>query len=85
VIVILAGDALLDDPVRTVHVNAFAIARAPVTSGEFEEFAGATSHTASTWRKGPLSHPVEGLSWADAVAYFRWLSVSSREDLPPAG
>ena len=75
--VIPAGDALLDDPVRTVHVNVFAIARAPVTNAEFEEFVGAASHTASTWRKGPASHPAEGLSWADAVAYCRWLSVST--------
>jgi len=76
-VVIPAGDALLDDPVRTVHVNVFAIARAPVTNAEFEEFVGAASHTASTWRKGPASHPAEGLSWADAVAYCRWLSVST--------
>lgn len=75
--VIPAGDALLDDPVRTVHVNVFAIARAPVTNSEFEEFVGAASHTASRWRQGPGSHPAEGLSWADAVAYCRWLSVST--------
>ena len=37
-VVIPAGDALLDDPVRTVHVNVFAIARTPVTNAEFEEF-----------------------------------------------
>jgi len=72
-----AGEALLDDPVRTVHVNVFAIARTPVTNSEFEEFVGAASHTASTWRQGPGSHPAEGLSWADAVAYCRWLSVST--------
>ena len=75
--VIPAGDALLNDPVRTVHVNVFAIARAPVTNAEFEEFVGAASHTVSKWRNGPGSHPAEGLSWADAVAYCRWLSVST--------
>lgn len=75
--VIPAGDALLDDPVRTVHVNVFAIARAPVTNSEFEEFVVAASHTAKQWRKGPGSHPAEGLSWADAVGYCRWLSVST--------
>jgi formylglycine-generating enzyme required for sulfatase activity len=77
VVVIPAGDALLDDPLRTVHVNVFAIARAPVTNAEFEEFVNATSHTVSRWRTGPASHPAEGLSWADAVAYCRWLSVST--------
>ena len=75
--VVPAGDALLDDPVRTVHVNVFAIARAPVTNAEFEEFANATSHSGGKWRKGAAAHPAEGLSWADAVAYCRWLSVSS--------
>ncbi len=75
--VIPAGDALLDDPVRTVHVNVFAIARAPVTNSEFEEFAVAASHIAKAWRKGPGPHPAEGLSWADAVGYCRWLSVST--------
>jgi formylglycine-generating enzyme required for sulfatase activity len=77
VVVIPAGDALLDDPVRTVHVNVFAIARGPVTNAEFEEFASATSHAGSKWRKGAATHPAEGLSWADAVAYCRWLSVAS--------
>ena len=76
-VVIAAGDALLDDPVRTVHVNVFAIARAPVTNAEFAEFADATSHATSKWRNGPASHPAEGLSWADAVAYCRWLSLST--------
>ena len=75
--VVPAGDALLDDPVRTVHVNVFAIARKPVTNAEFEEFASATSHAGSKWRQGAPTHPAEGLSWADAVAYCRWLSVAS--------
>ena len=75
--VIPAGDALLDDPLRTVHVNVFAIARTPVTNAEFEEFANATSHAGSKWRNGAATHPAEGLSWADAVAYCRWLSVAS--------
>ncbi len=71
-----AGDALLDDPVRTIHVNVFAIARRPVTNAEFAEFAAATGHTRTRWPRGPETHPAEGLSWADAVGYCRWLSVS---------
>ncbi len=74
--VIPASDALLDDPPRTVHVNVFAIARLPVTNGEFAEFS-ATGHAATGWRRGPVDHPAEGLSWADAVAYCRWLSVAT--------
>ena len=72
-----AGDSLLDDPPRTVHVNVFAIARRPLTNAEFAEFVGATSHKASAWREGPPNHPAEGLAWADAVSYCRWLSVGT--------
>jgi formylglycine-generating enzyme required for sulfatase activity len=77
VVVIPAGDALLDDPPRTIHVNVFAIARRPLTNAEFAEFVGATSHKASAWRERPSNHPAEGLAWADAVAYCRWLSVGT--------
>jgi formylglycine-generating enzyme required for sulfatase activity len=77
VVVIPAGDALLDDPPRTIHVNVFAVARLLVTNAEFSEFATATSHAAAKWTKGPPSHPAEGLAWADAVAYCRWLSIAS--------
>jgi formylglycine-generating enzyme required for sulfatase activity len=77
VVVIPAGDALLDDPQRTIHVNVFAIARRPLTNAEFAEFVGATSHKVPAWREGPANHPAEGLAWADAVAYCRWLSVAT--------
>src|SRR3954454_13724627 len=77
VVVIPAGDALLDDPPRTVHVNVFAIARAPLTNAEFAEFVAASGHRAARWRTGPEGHPAEGLEWADAVAYCRWLSLAT--------
>lgn len=78
VVVIPAGDALLEDPPRTLHVNVFAIARRPVTNAEFREFAHATAHRASAWSvDGDADHPAEGLSWADAVAYCRWVSLST--------
>ena len=77
VVVIPAGDALQGDPPRTLHVNVFAIARRPVTNAEFAEFVAATSHNAARWPKGDATHPAEGLAWADAVAYCRWLSIST--------
>ncbi len=77
VVVVPAGDALLDDPPRTIHVNVYAIARQPLTNAELTEFLNATSYTASHWTKGPPSHPAEGLSWADAVSYCRWLSLAT--------
>ncbi len=76
-VVIPAGDALLDDPPRTIHVNVFAIARLPLTNAEFAEFADAASYAAPQWTKGPPSHPAELLAWADAVAYCRWLSIAT--------
>lgn len=79
VVVIPAGDALLDDPPRTIHVNIFAIALRPVSNGEYAAFVAAAAHAAPrAWRRtGREAHPVEGASWADAVAYCRWLSVST--------
>jgi formylglycine-generating enzyme required for sulfatase activity len=77
VVVIAAGDALLEDPPRTLHVNVFAIAKQPVTNAEFAEFVVASSYRAERWTNGDADHPAEGLSWPDAVAYCRWLSIAS--------
>ena len=77
VVVIPAGDALLDDPPHTIHVNVFAIARLPVTNAEFATFARETSHRSGAWQNGLVDHPAEGVSWADAVAYCRWLSLAT--------
>ena len=63
------GDALLGDPPRTEHVNVFAIARAPVTNEEFARFRG--EHAPCDAR------PARGLTWADAVAYCRWLTTGT--------
>ncbi|MBU6424630.1 MAG: SUMF1/EgtB/PvdO family nonheme iron enzyme, partial [Chloroflexi bacterium] len=68
-VVVPAGDALLGDPQRTEHVNVFAIARRPVTNEEFSRFR--PDHA-------PRDRAaVRGLSWADAVAYCRWLSIET--------
>lgn len=75
--VVPAGDALLGDPPSTVHVNVFAIAKRPVTNGEFGEFVAAASHAATRWSKGPAGEFATGISWADAVAYCRWLSIAT--------
>ncbi len=77
VVVIAAGDALLDDPPRTFHVNVFAVARRLVTNTEFAAFVQETSHRPTAWKNGLVDHPAEGVSWADAVAYCRWLSLAT--------
>ena len=75
--IIPAGDALLDDPPRTIHVNVFAIARPPVTNREYKVFVEDSKYERGTWTGGPDDHPAEGISWADAVAYCRWLSIAT--------
>ena len=77
VVVVPPGDALLEDPPRTVHVNVFAIAKRLVTNNEFADFASASGHAASHWIHGAADQPAEGISWADAVGYRRWLSVAT--------
>src|SRR2546428_8870710 len=84
VVIVPAGDALLGDPPRTEHVNVFAIARRPVTVGEYAMFVDETHHTPpggapAEWQ-GKLRAPdqaLDGVSWADAVAYCRWLTVGT--------
>ena len=80
VIVVPAGDALLGDPPRTEHVNIFAIARRPVTVGEYAMFVGETHQThPGEWEQQQRAsdRSVQGVSWADAVAYCRWLTVGT--------
>jgi hypothetical protein len=80
VVVVPAGDALLGDPPRTEHVNVFAIARRPVTVGEYAMFLYETRHApAAEWeqkRRDP-DRVLDAVSWADAVAYCRWLTVGT--------
>ncbi len=58
-------------------MNVFAIARRPVTNEEFAAFVDDAKYRPASWPKGLLDHPAEGMSWADAVAYCRWLSVAT--------
>ena len=91
VVVVPAGDALLGDPPRTEHVNVFAIARRPVSVREYAMFVDETHHAppgggapdgagaAAEWERKQLmaNTPVDGVSWADAVGYCRWLTVGT--------
>ena len=91
VVIVPAGDALLGDPPRTEHVNVFAIARRPVSVGQYAMFVDETHHAPpgggapdgagapAEWERKQLmaDTPVDGVSWADAVAYCRWLTVGT--------
>ena len=91
VVIVPAGDALLGDPPRTEHVNIFAIARRPVTFAEYAMFVAETRHppqgggapdgvgAPAEWQQKQHAPDlaVDGVSWADAVAYCRWLTVGT--------
>ena len=67
-------------PQHEVHVDAFEIARFPVTNQEYFEFTSATGHRApASWPQGAPppgrgNHPVIRIEHEDAVAYTTWLS-----------
>jgi formylglycine-generating enzyme required for sulfatase activity len=63
-VVIAASDALLDDPLRTIHVNIFGIARAPVSNRDYAAFVASTAHPAPRRLDADArgAHPVEGVS-----------------------
>jgi formylglycine-generating enzyme required for sulfatase activity len=78
VVVVPPGDALLGDPPRTEHVNIFAIARRPVTVGEYAMFVENTRQSPpGEGAPDGTDRAVEGVSWADAVGYCRWLTVGT--------
>lgn len=70
-----AGD---EQPMRTVHVRAFALAVHAVTNAEYRRFLAATGHRAPEWIDAPgfaaPRQPVVGVSWFDAFAYCAWLA-----------
>ena len=80
VVIVAAGDALLGDPPRTQHVNVFAIARHPVSVGDYGVFIDSSGHAPpANWevQRRRSADPVEGISWADAVGYCRALTIET--------
>ena len=90
-VTIPAGDFLMgsetgadnEKPVHRVWVDAFAIARYPVTRRDYAAFLDATGHPPTKFwgdRRFQLpNQPVVGPSWFDAVAYCEWLSGQIRK------
>jgi formylglycine-generating enzyme required for sulfatase activity len=65
-------------PARLVWVDAFAVARLPVTNVEYAVFLAATGHEPPRFwddiRFNAPEQPVVAVSWHDAVAYCDWFS-----------
>jgi formylglycine-generating enzyme required for sulfatase activity len=65
-------------PAHRVRVDAFAVARTPVTNAEYAVFLSATGHVPPRFWEDPgfnrPEQPVVAASWHDAVAYCEWLT-----------
>ena len=65
-------------PSREVRIESFEMSRYEVTFEEFDRFSAATGRTPphdGGWGRG--RRPVINVSWHDAVAYTRWLSLNT--------
>ena len=66
-------------PIHRVWVDAFEMARYPVTRAEYATFLAATAHPEPREWHRPIfagaSLPVVGVSWHDAVVYCAWRST----------
>ena len=68
-------------PVHRVWVDAFHLARCPVTNREYGRFVEATGHRPPrAWEEERFCHPeqpVVSVNWFDAVAYCAWLTETT--------
>jgi iron(II)-dependent oxidoreductase len=66
-------------PVHRVWLDRFGLAKFPVTNAEYKLFLDASSSLPPTFWSEPMfadpRKPVVGVTWDQAVAYCRWLSV----------
>src|SRR5262245_40875034 len=69
-------------PRHRVWLDAFAMARAPVTNREYARFLESSAASPPPWwndpRFGDPEQPVVGVNWFEAVAYCDWLSQDAR-------
>jgi formylglycine-generating enzyme required for sulfatase activity len=69
-----------EKPEHKVYLEAFRIAKYPVTNGQYAQFVQAMAHRPPAHWQGKtpprerFNHPVVRVSWHDAMAYCNWLS-----------
>jgi formylglycine-generating enzyme required for sulfatase activity len=69
-----------EKPVHRLFLEAFRIARVPITNAQYQFFVAATGHRPPKhWEdgrppRGLESHPVVAVTWHDALVYCRWLA-----------
>jgi formylglycine-generating enzyme len=77
-----------EGPRHRVRLDAFAIARGPVTNAEFARFLAATGAPPPPWWTDPRfsapEQPVVGVNWFEAVRFCEWLTADTghRHRLP---
>ncbi len=79
-ILIPAGEFVMGEgsDAHSVYLDAFYIARYPVTNAEYKKFVDTTEYSPpSHWSsrkipQGKENHPVVNVSWHDVVAYCKW-------------
>jgi len=78
---VMGQDGINDAPPHKVYLDAYYIARYPVTNAEYKKFVDATRCAPPQhWSSGQIppgkeNHPVVWVTWEDANAYARWAGV----------
>jgi formylglycine-generating enzyme required for sulfatase activity len=76
-----------EEPVHTLHLPRYYLARYPVTKAQFRVFVAEREYRPSdpNCLLGPPDHPVTRLTWNDAMAYCAWLGerILDLKRLPP--
>jgi formylglycine-generating enzyme required for sulfatase activity len=77
-----AGEFLYGEDKKRIWLDAYAIAKTPVTNRQYKVFADVTGHRVPKhWQEGNIpagkeDHPVVYVSWDDAVAFCQWAGVA---------